>query len=237
MTVLRAENLVKSYRRSGRAPLQILRGASFSVEAGERVAIVGKSGSGKTTLLDILGGLDSPDSGNVLVGGVPLFGGFSASRRRQRIRASAIGFVFQSYHLMPDLDVLGNVMMPFFAGRSGMSRRQARERALSLLSDVGLAERVSHVPAELSGGECQRVAIARALMRRPGLILADEPTGNLDSATGAGILDVLFSAAGRESPAVVMVTHSREAAMRCDRMLRLEDGVLSGETPSPEAPA
>ena len=226
--VLEASGIVKSYRRRGEKPLDVLCGVSLSVARGERVAIVGRSGSGKTTLLNIMGGLDEPDAGNVSVDGIPLFGGIGAARRRQRARSGKIGFVFQAYRLMPDLDVAENVALPCLAGGCGMSRREARARAMELLEKVGLAGRASHLPSELSGGEQQRAALARALIRGPRLILADEPTGNLDSLTGAEIMDMLFAMSRDCSLAVVMVTHSPDAASRCDRVLRLESGRFAG---------
>lgn len=229
MSVLEAKGIVKSYRGRGKTPVEVLRGVELSAESGERVAIVGRSGSGKTTLLNILGGLDSPDSGNVSVCGVEMFGGFGGARRRQRLRASKIGFVFQSYHLMPDLDIFENVLLAHLAGGSGVTRREAEERAKRLIEAVGLAGRMRHLPSELSGGEQQRVALARSLMCRPSLILADEPTGNLDSLTGAEIMDLLvaLSSGPDGAPALVMVTHSPEAAARCNRILRLESGVFA----------
>ena len=226
MTVLEARGLEKTYRGRGKSPLRILKGVSFSVEAGSRVAIVGRSGAGKTTLLNILGGLDAPDSGNVFVDGVPLFGGFLAGRRRQRLRARKIGFVFQSYHLLPDLDIVENVLLPSLAA-GGIARSGARARALDLLDRVGLSGRVRHMPSELSGGEQQRLALARALMCNPELILADEPTGNLDSLTGAEIMDLLFELSESGTMSLVMVTHSAEAASRCGTVLRLDSGTIA----------
>lgn len=226
MSLLEARNLVKSYRLPGQEPIAVLRGVSFAVEPGERVAIVGRSGAGKTTLLNLLGGLDRPDSGDVLLGGEPLFSGFGAARRRARLRATRLGFVFQSYHLMPELDIVENVMLPTMSGFSRLSRVAARERALTLLGSVGLADRAAHLPAELSGGEQQRVALARALMCDPELILADEPTGNLDRLTGSEVMDLLFKLSRSASLALVMVTHSPEAAATCSRVLRLDAGTL-----------
>ena len=230
MSLLEVTDVVKEYRIPGQKPIRVLDGLSFRVEAGEHVAIVGRSGAGKTTLLNILGGLDRPTSGDVVLAGESLFRGFGAGRRRNRLRATQIGFVFQSYHLMPELDIVENVMLPTMTGfRSPRSeergRRAVRQRACALLEKVGLADRLSHLPAELSGGEQQRVALARALMCRPAIIFADEPTGNLDALTGADILKCLFEL-NEEPLACVMVTHSVEAAMRCDRTLTLEKGHL-----------
>jgi predicted ABC-type transport system involved in lysophospholipase L1 biosynthesis ATPase subunit len=224
MSLLEVSNVTRQYRIPGHSPIRILDGVSFNVESGEHVAIVGRSGAGKTTLLNILGGLDTPTSGDVKIGGVSLFKGFGATRRRNVLRATKIGFVFQSYHLMPELDIVENVMLPTMTGAAKFP--DARKRAKSLLSKVGLGNRLDHLPAELSGGEQQRVALARALICQPEIIFADEPTGNLDSSTGAEIMKLLFEV--NESPlALVMVTHSREAAEMCDRTLHLSDGVIT----------
>ena len=223
MAVLEAKNVAKAYRLPGQRSIHVLKDVSLAVEAGEHVAVVGRSGAGKTTFLNILGGLDKPTSGDVLLDGESFFCGFGASRRRNRLRATAIGFIFQSYHLMPELDIVENVLLPSMTGYAKMP--DARERARELLSKVGLANRLDHLPAELSGGEQQRVALARALMCRPRLVLADEPTGNLDRLTGAEIMRLLFEVNG-DPLSVVMVTHSAEAAAMCDRTLTLEKGRL-----------
>ena len=222
--MLNVQNLVKEYRLPGQKPIRVLDGVSFAVEAGEHVAVVGRSGAGKSTLLNLLGGLDVPTAGDVQLGGVSLFSGFGAARRRTRLRATRMGFVFQGFHLMPELDVVENVMLPTMTGR--VPRAGARARACALLERVGLSHRLGHLPAELSGGEQQRVALARALMCRPEIVFADEPTGNLDALTGAEILKLLFEV--NDAPfACVMVTHSQDAAARCDRMLTLEKGRIS----------
>jgi putative ABC transport system ATP-binding protein/lipoprotein-releasing system ATP-binding protein len=221
--MLEVADIVKEYRLPGQQPIRVLDGVSFAVKAGEHVAIVGRSGAGKTTLLNILGGLDKPTAGDVLLGGESLFRGFGAARRRNRLRATKIGFIFQSYHLMPELDIVENVLLPSMTGRARIPA--ARARAKGLLAKVGLGDRLKHLPAELSGGEQQRVALARALMCRPEIILADEPTGNLDALTGEEILKLLFEV--NETPiACVMVTHSAAAAARCDRVLKLDGGHL-----------
>ncbi len=221
--MLEVADIAKEYRLPGQKPIRVLDGVSFSVAAGEHVAVVGRSGAGKTTLLNILGGLDKPTSGDVRLGGESLFRGFGAARRRNRLRATKIGFIFQSYHLMPELDIVENVMLPSMTGRARVPA--ARARAKDLLAKVGLGDRLKHLPAELSGGEQQRVALARALMCSPEIILADEPTGNLDALTGEEILKLLFEV--NETPiACVMVTHSTAAAARCDRVLRLDGGHL-----------
>lgn len=208
--VLGTNNIRKRFKIPGHAPIEVLKGINFSVFAGEKVAIVGRSGSGKSTLLNILGGLVRPTKGTVT-------------------RPRNIGFVFQRYHLMPELTVLENVLLPTMAKRfSGTSilPDAARRRAEMLLEKVGLLGRFHHLPNELSGGEMQRVALARALVTKPELVLADEPTGNLDALTGAEILKVLSDLSVGSTVALVMVTHSPEAAAICDRVLTLTDGVL-----------
>lgn len=222
--ILAAENIVKEYRIPREKPLRVLDGVSLEVAPGERVAIVGRSGSGKTTLLNILGTLDAPSSGNVAICGEKMFSGFGAARRRNRVRATKIGFVFQNFQLMDELDIVENVLLPVYA--TGGAARSDRARAKELLESVGLGGRLGHFPKELSGGEQQRVAIARALMRRPAIVFADEPTGNLDSLTGSEILKLLLTSSDNAT-AVVMVTHSSEAARACGRILKLEGGKIS----------
>ena len=204
MAVLAATDLKKSFRLPGAKPIEVLKGVSFSVEAREKVAIVGRSGAGKSTLLNILGGLERPTSGTVS-------------------RPENVGFVFQQYHLMPELTVLENVLLPCMRGGR---RGPAVQRAKELLAKVGLADRTDHLPSELSGGEQQRVALARALVTDPAVVLADEPTGNLDAMTGGEILKMLQELSVGSDTALVMVTHSPSAAAICDRTLTLEDGVL-----------
>lgn len=229
--VLLAENLHKTYSLP-KATLHILRGASLTVQPGENVAITGRSGSGKSTLLHILGGLDKPDDPEqsvITILGTPL--SRLSKRGCARLRARDIGFIFQSYHLMPEMDVVENVLLPCMA--LGYPDRSKRERAVRLLRDAGLGDRLHHQPMELSGGEQQRVAIARAMMNAPALILADEPTGNLDPSTGHQILDMLFGMAqtcaedNTSKTSLVIVTHSQEIAARCDRTLHLENGLLN----------
>lgn len=207
MIVLGTIDLKKKFKLPGQRPIEVLKGVNFSVKPGEKVAIIGRSGAGKSTLLNILGGLERQTSGTVT-------------------RPRRIGFVFQQYHLMPELTVLENVLLPCMAELAGAALSPRRERARELLARVGLQDRMRHLPAELSGGEMQRVALARALVADPELILADEPTGNLDALTGAEILKVLQTLSVGSQVALVMVTHSPEAAAICDRVLKLENGVL-----------
>jgi lipoprotein-releasing system ATP-binding protein len=227
MIVLSASQLKKTYRL-GRVDVPVLRGVGLEVEPGEFVAVVGASGSGKSTLLHLLGGLDRPDpgSGPVAFNGRPLA---SLSRRElDAYRATHVGFVFQFYHLLPELSVIENVMIAGMVrhGRMGYMRHASavRAEALRLLEGFGLSPRLSHRPAELSGGERQRVAIARALVNQPDVLLADEPTGNLDRVTGNKILDALGDVRRSRRQTVVMVTHDAEVAARADRQVRLVDG-------------
>jgi len=222
--VLEGRNIRKSYTLP-RSVVHVIRDASISVARGEAVVVLGKSGAGKSTLLHILGGLEEPDQGEVLVNGLDFYS--LGARERARIRSREIGFVFQSYHLLPEMDVLENVMLAGMAASGwATSRRRLASRAAALLDAVGLSDRISHRPVELSGGEQQRVAIARALMNSPALILADEPTGNLDAATGGMVLDHLIGLSRKEGRSLVMVTHNESAALRCDRVLVLENGEL-----------
>ena len=222
--LIKAEALCKRYVMSTQT-IHVLSGASLEVVPGETLAVVGVSGAGKSTLLHILGGLDRPDEGRVWVEDANLYR--LSSRRRSRVRCEKIGFVFQSYHLLPEMDVLETVMLPAMArGRRAGPASDMRGRALELLEAVGLAERATHTPFELSGGEQQRVALARALMNEPELVLADEPTGNLDDGTGGKVLDLLFSLTKSRGHAMVLVTHNERVAASCDRMLRLVDGVV-----------
>ena len=224
MSILEATDIHKTYILPHKR-VDVLKGASFRVKPGERVAIVGRSGAGKSTLLNVLGGLDKPDAGTVAVMGQSLYQ--LSQRKRTALRAEHIGFVFQSYHLLPEMDVTENVMLPAMTGIRNISRAQMRSRAQELLDWVGLADRMNHTPLELSGGEQQRVALARALINDPALILADEPTGNLDRMTGGQIIDMLFGLSRTRELSVVMVTHSLETASLCDRMVELQDGLLT----------
>lgn len=208
----------------GARTLDVLRGVSLAIAEGESLAITGMSGAGKSTLLHMLGGLDRPTSGRVLYRGRDLYA--VGDRERSAIRAQKIGFVFQAYHLLPELTVLENVLLPSLSATGAFLRGRAlRLRAAELLGQVGLSERAAHRPNELSGGEQQRVALARALMNGPELLLADEPTGNLDSKTGEDVLRYLFDLAAERSLTLVIVTHNEAVAARCQRHLALRDGL------------
>ncbi len=224
--ILKAEGLYKSYRM-GEAEVSVLRGVDLAVKEGEFVAIVGASGSGKSTLLHILGALDRPDKGVVSFEGRDL--GRLAERELNKFRNKMVGFVFQFYHLLDELNILENVFLPAMASKGiigwVVSRRWARGRARELLDQLGLGERANHKPYQLSGGERQRVAIGRALMNEPRILLADEPTGNLDSATGNGILSV-FERLNRAGQTIVMVTHDERIAQKAGRIITLADGKI-----------
>ena len=221
--LLEAHDLVKSYRLP-HTTVSVLTDASLVVSPGECVAVVGRSGIGKSTLLHVLGALDRPEAGEVRIGGRSIYA--LSERERAVVRAREIGFVFQSYHLLPEMDIAENVMLPAWATGRRHSHAALRRRALEMLGRVGLVDRATHTPLELSGGEQQRVALARALMNSPPLLLADEPTGNLDRTTGTQILDLLFTIARQAGHALVLVTHAPEVASLCDRTLTLANGRL-----------
>ncbi len=203
---------------SGDQPLTILQRASFAVEAGESLAILGASGSGKSTLLGLLAGLDMPSSGSVLLDGNDLFA--LDEDGRARLRGAMAGFVFQSFQLLPALNALENVMLPLELQGSA----DARERAAESLHQVGLSARAHHLPKHLSGGEQQRVALARAFVTRPKVLFADEPTGNLDAATGAQVIALMLELNRAQGTTLILVTHDEALARRCGRQLRLEAG-------------
>ncbi len=222
---LHAVAVTKHYRL-GRQEIPVLRGIDLAVAAGESVALLGASGAGKSTLLHVLGLLDAPSGGEVRYDGrrvddLPV-------RERAALRHRHVGFVFQFYHLIPELTALQNVLLAQMMAISPLAywrrRKQARAEAEAMLARVGLADRMRHRPAELSGGERQRVAIARALLARPRALLADEPTGNLDSHTAAGVVELMFAVARQDGLALLLVTHDEELARRCGRTIRMKDG-------------
>lgn len=216
-SVLRAEELDKQVS-SPEGPLTILSGINLSIVAGESVAVVGASGAGKSTLLALLAGLDEPSRGKVWLNGAELTR--LDEDGRAALRAKHVGFVFQSFHLLPSLTALENVMLPLeLAGR-----KDARGAALEVLEKVGLSPRKGHYPNQLSGGEQQRVAIARAFVTRPAVLFADEPTGNLDTATGERIMDLLFDLNAASGTTLVLVTHDKSIAARCQRVIHLDAG-------------
>jgi lipoprotein-releasing system ATP-binding protein len=220
--VLEADSLAKTYDE-GVAPVLVLNGVSLKVWPGEMVAVVGASGSGKSTLLHLLGGLDRPTSGSVRIGGVEMTA--LSEEGRSKLRCRSVGFVFQFHQLLPEFTALENAMMPgWIAGRpSG----EVRTRAEGLLRNLGLGARLEHKPAELSGGEQQRVAVARALHLKPAVLLADEPTGNLDRPATQALLEILTRYRQEESQAIVIATHNAEVAAAAGRVLALQDGQLS----------
>lgn len=219
-TIIQTTNLVKTIPQAGRE-LQILRGVSLAIDTGESVAITGLSGSGKSTLLGLLAGLDLPTSGTVMLFGQNLDG--LDEDQRAALRLGRVGFVFQAFHLLENLTALENVMLPLELGAAGNGRVQLATEALQ---QVGLGERLSHYPTQLSGGEQQRVALARAFVTRPQILFADEPTGNLDRATGHEISELLFALQEKFQTTLVLVTHDDTLAARCQRHYRMEEGTL-----------
>lgn len=223
--ILEVRGLLKSIH-SGTHRVDILRGISFAVERGQFVAIMGPSGSGKSTLLGLLAGLDTPSAGKVILDGQEIQD--LAEDDMAVLRGRKIGFVFQSYQLVPTLTAEENVLLPLDLAGDGFA---GAGRARGLLERVGLADRFDHYPVQLSGGEQQRVALARAFVGRPPLILADEPTGNLDSANGKHVLDILVELNRTEGATLVLVTHNRELAARADRLVTLHDGRIASDEP------
>jgi len=217
--VLAARDVSKQVS-SPEGSLTILSGVSFTIDKGESVAVIGASGAGKSTLLALLAGLDLPTTGEIWVNGVNLTD--LDEDGRAAVRAASVGFVFQSFHLVPSLNALENVMLPLELA----AKDSPRQKAMDILREVGLAERWSHYPAQLSGGEKQRVAIARAFATEPAVLFADEPTGNLDSRTGGHVIDLMFDLNRESSTTLVLVTHDKSLAARCDRIIGLDGGLL-----------
>lgn len=220
--VVEAEGLRKVFVGGDGNELTVLDGVDFAMNAGEVVAVVGASGAGKSTLLHLLGGLDRPTGGEVRVGGRAL--STLADEQLAAVRNARIGFVFQFHHLLREFSALENVMLPQFV--AGVDPARARERATELLEEVGLEKRLEHHPAQLSGGEQQRVAVARALANRPALVLADEPSGNLDTGTSERLHELFFRLRRDHGVAIVLATHNRELADRADRVLLLQGGEI-----------
>ena len=221
--IIRVEGLRKSLR-TGSTNVDILRGLDFAVARGEFVAIMGASGSGKSTLLGLLAGLDNPTQGTVRWQGRAI--SYLPENELAQLRGRTVGFVFQSYQLIPTLTALENVLLPYELNAASGTRREGLKRANQLLASVGLTERLNHYPVQLSGGEQQRVALARAFMLRPPIVLADEPTGNLDSANGQHVLDLLLELNRVEATTLVLVTHDPALAAHASRRIMLRDGAI-----------
>ena len=217
--VLKVSRVCKSFEQ-GNHRVEVLEHLSMQADAGEKIAILGPSGCGKSTLLSLLAGLDKPDVGKVEIDGFDL--AKMSEDERSRTRSEKLGIVFQQYHLMRNLTAIENVGLPLEI----LDKSDYADRARMALKEVGLSHRVAHFPSEMSGGECQRVAIARALVTRPSVVLADEPSGNLDQKTGEEVMDLLFNLCNEHKITLILVTHNRELANRCDRALLLKDGAL-----------
>ncbi len=219
--VLQLTNIQRSFEQGGQR-LNILRGVNLSIARGETVALLGPSGCGKTTLLQIAGLLENPDAGDVIINGQKIMG--TTDGLRTQLRRTQIGFIYQFHHLLSDFTALENILLPQYI--AGVGKTEAKSRAFSLLESVGLEKRATHYPGQMSGGEQQRVAIARALANRPALLLADEPTGNLDPKTAEDVFQMMLQTIRTLRIGALVVTHNGELAKRMDRILQLEDGVV-----------
>jgi lipoprotein-releasing system ATP-binding protein len=235
--MLTAINLSKTYRRHA-VQVRVLNGLNLEVRTGEFLSIIGASGSGKSTLLHLLGTLDAPDGGQILLDGRRIDD--LPARERDKLRNRTFGYIFQFYHLLPELNTLDNVLMPAYVAHTVLSwwqtRRQWRRRAEDLLKKMGLGHRLKHRPRELSGGEMQRTAIARALLMNPRILLADEPTGNLDADSGGEIVRLLREISREEGVTIVMVTHNLEIVSSTDRVVRMAGGVVTDDVPGQRPP-
>lgn len=216
---LKLENVVKTYRQ-GDSDIQVLKGLSAEIKDAEVVAVLGQSGSGKSTLLSLMAGLDRPTSGDIFIAGKKVSN--LSEIEMTEFRGKTIGIVFQQFHLLPHLTALENVMLPLEIWNQGNREVKAKE----MLDQMGLGHRLNHFPNQMSGGECQRVAIARALVVKPQVLLADEPSGNLDIATGKKVMDVFFEVIRANKVTTILVTHSEALALRCDRQIVLENGTM-----------
>jgi putative ABC transport system ATP-binding protein len=223
--MIRVENLFRTFQK-GSLEVQILRGVSLSIRKGEFVSIMAPSGMGKSTLLNILGCLDKPTSGSYILDGVPVHD--MDDDELSRMRNQKIGFVFQSFHLLPRMTAWENVILPLIYGDPD---GDMKEKAIGVLANIGLADRVDHLPRELSGGQQQRVAIARALINSPGIILADEPTGNLDSSSGQDVMKI-FHELHTAGTTMVVVTHDKDVALQAERIIEMKDGCISSDHPT-----
>lgn len=219
--IIQAKDIHKSYYTTKTNKLEVLKGINLDIYQGEIVAIIGRSGAGKSTLLHILGTLDRPDSGQIIFDGKEIFKG--SEREIASFRNSKIGFIFQFHHLLPEFTAMENVMMATM-----ILGKPDKEKSLELMREVGIESRANHKPSEISGGEAQRVAIARALVNSPELILADEPTGNLDTENANAVIDLIFRLRDKFNKAFVIVTHNEEFAHKCDRVVKMADGKILG---------
>lgn len=217
--LLDIKDIKKSYRISKEKNLEVLKGINLQINREEIVAIVGKSGAGKSTLLHLIGTLDNPDSGKIFFDGTDVYA--MKEKELSKFRNSKIGFIFQFHHLLPEFTAIENVMIP-----SMIEGKEDRAKAENLLKEVGIEERINHRPNEISGGEAQRIAIARALINSPDLILADEPTGNLDTHNADAVMNLIFSLRDKFKQTFIIVTHNEEFAQRCDRVIRMNDGLI-----------